>query len=68
MEWSVLDWNESAIGFYRAIGAVPMDAWTVYRLTGDALNRLANGEEHAKSTKTVLTTKDMKGTKKREHK
>ena len=47
MEWSVLDWNEPAIGFYRAIGAVPMDAWTVYRLTGDALNRVAaSGEGH----------------------
>jgi GNAT superfamily N-acetyltransferase len=41
MEWSVLDWNTPAIGFYRAIGAVPMDEWTVYRLTGDALKRLA---------------------------
>ena len=41
MEWSVLDWNEPAIGFYHAIGAVPMDAWTVYRLTGDALHQLA---------------------------
>jgi GNAT superfamily N-acetyltransferase len=41
MEWSVLDWNEPAIGFYRSIGAVPMHEWTVYRLTGDALNRLA---------------------------
>lgn len=40
-EWSVLDWNESAIGFYRALGAVPMDGWTVFRLTGDALDRLA---------------------------
>jgi hypothetical protein len=35
-----LDWNEPAIGFYRAIGAVPMDGWTVYRLTGDALQQL----------------------------
>lgn len=41
MEWSVLDWNESAIGFYRAMGAVPMDDWTVFRLTGAALERLA---------------------------
>ncbi len=46
MEWSVLDWNKPAIGFYRAIGAVPMDDWTVYRLTGDALNRVASGEGH----------------------
>jgi ribosomal protein S18 acetylase RimI-like enzyme len=36
-EWSVLDWNEPAIGFYRALGAVAMDEWTVHRLTGPAL-------------------------------
>lgn len=42
MEWSVLDWNESAIGFYRAVGAVPMNDWRIFRLTGDALHRLAN--------------------------
>jgi len=41
MEWSVLDWNDPAIGFYRSIGARPMDEWTVYRLTGDALRRVA---------------------------
>jgi GNAT superfamily N-acetyltransferase len=41
MEWSVLNWNEPAIGFYRRIGAKPMDEWTVYRLTGDDLRRLA---------------------------
>ena len=41
LEWSVLDWNEPAIGFYRKLGAVPMDAWTVFRVTGDALPRLA---------------------------
>jgi len=41
MEWSVLDWNEPAIGFYRSIGAVAMTEWTVQRLTGDALDRLA---------------------------
>ena len=40
-EWSVLDWNEPAIGFYRRLGAVPMDGWTVYRLTGDALRSMA---------------------------
>ncbi len=43
VEWSVLDWNTPAIDFYRAIGAVPMDEWTVYRLTGDALTSLAAG-------------------------
>lgn len=41
MEWSVLDWNEPAIGFYQRIGARPMDEWTVYRLSGDALRRVA---------------------------
>jgi GNAT superfamily N-acetyltransferase len=40
-EWSVLDWNEPSIGFYRSIGAVGMDEWTVQRLSGDALARLA---------------------------
>lgn len=40
-EWSVLDWNAPAIGFYRRIGAVGMDEWTVQRLTGDALHALA---------------------------
>jgi GNAT superfamily N-acetyltransferase len=40
-EWAVLDWNESAIGFYRGLGAVPMHDWTVMRLTGEALERLA---------------------------
>jgi GNAT superfamily N-acetyltransferase len=42
MEWAVLDWNESAIRFYQSIGAVPMGDWTTYRLTGDALDRLAD--------------------------
>ena len=41
MEWSVLDWNAQAIAVYRAIGAEPMDEWTVQRLSGDALQRLA---------------------------
>ena len=39
VEWSVLDWNEPAIGFYRSLGAVPMSEWTVFRLTGSALER-----------------------------
>lgn len=39
-EWSVLDWNEPAIGFYKSLGAVPMDEWTVHRLDGEALRRL----------------------------
>lgn len=41
MEWSVLDWNEPALAFYRALGAVPMSEWTVQRLTGAALRRAA---------------------------
>jgi GNAT superfamily N-acetyltransferase len=40
-EWAVLDWNEPAIGFYKSLGARPMDEWTVFRLDGDALTRLA---------------------------
>jgi GNAT superfamily N-acetyltransferase len=43
LEWWVLDWNEPAIGFYRRLGAVPMDEWTVHRVTGDALVDLAAG-------------------------
>ena len=40
LEWWVLDWNADAHGFYRQLGAVPMDEWTVWRLTGDALDTL----------------------------
>ncbi len=42
LEWSVLNWNESAIGFYQQLGAQPLDEWTVYRLTGPALLQVAN--------------------------
>ena len=41
MEWWCLDWNEPSIGFYRSLGAEAMDEWTVYRLSGDTLERLA---------------------------
>jgi GNAT superfamily N-acetyltransferase len=41
LEWSVLDWNEPAIRFYKALGAVPMEDWTVYRVMGEALDELA---------------------------
>lgn len=41
LEWSVLDWNQPAIDFYRRVGAVAMDEWTVYRLAGDALTAAA---------------------------
>ncbi len=42
LDWSVLDWNESAIRFYQSLGAVPMDEWTGYRLSGEALAALAS--------------------------
>lgn len=41
MEWAVLDWNDSAIQFYRKLGAQPMDEWTVFRLTGEGIAQLA---------------------------
>jgi len=41
LDWAVLDWNTPSIEFYRSLGAVPLDAWTGYRLTGEALTRLA---------------------------
>ena len=43
LEWWVLDWDEPSIGFYRKLGAVPMDDWTVYRVSGAALEDLASG-------------------------
>jgi GNAT superfamily N-acetyltransferase len=39
-EWQVLKWNEPSIGFYKSLGALPQDEWSVYRLTGEALNAL----------------------------
>jgi GNAT superfamily N-acetyltransferase len=44
LEWSVLDWNEPAVNFYKKIGAVPMHEWTVFRLTGENLARFAVSE------------------------
>ena len=41
LEWWVLDWNKPAIEFYKSLGAQPMDEWTVNRVTGDALDKLA---------------------------
>ncbi len=41
LEWRVLDWNEPAIGFYKALGAGPVEGWTVYRLAGESLDELA---------------------------
>lgn len=43
LEWVVLDWNEPAIRFYRRLGAESLDDWTIFRLAGDALTRLAEG-------------------------
>lgn len=42
-EWAVLDWNEPAIGFYKSLGAASMDEWTIYRVSGAALERMAGG-------------------------
>ncbi|WP_455351035.1 N-acetyltransferase family protein [Streptomyces sp. SYSU K217416] len=42
LEWSVLDWNEPSINFYRSLGAAPQDEWTVYRLTDEALAKLGS--------------------------
>lgn len=45
LEWAVLDWNEPSIRFYRNLGAVAMDEWTTYRVTGPALSALAQSNE-----------------------
>ena len=44
LEWSCLDWNKPSIDFYLSLGAMPMDQWTVYRLTGDTLRRMAGDQ------------------------
>ena len=49
LEWRVLDWNEPAIRFYRSIGAEPLEDWTVFRVTGDALRALA--QQNAQGTR-----------------
>lgn len=43
LEWSVLDWNEPSIGFYKKLGAVAKEEWSIFRITGEALSRLADG-------------------------
>lgn len=43
VEWSVLDWNEPSIKFYESLGAIPMEEWTIFRLTGVALAKVARG-------------------------
>jgi len=45
LEWAVLDWNEPSINFYKALGARPMHDWTVFRVTGESLDKLANEQE-----------------------
>ena len=50
MEWAVLDWNEPAIKFYRALGAKPMHEWTVFRLTRAEIARLADAADTAATT------------------
>jgi GNAT superfamily N-acetyltransferase len=50
MEWAVLDWNEPAIKFYRALGATPMHEWTVFRLTREEISNLANAADTAATT------------------
>ena len=42
LEWVCLDWNQPSIDFYLSLGAVPMDEWTIYRLTGTKLEEMAN--------------------------
>ena len=53
MEWAVLDWNEPAIKFYRALGAKPMDEWTVFRLTGEEISKLADAAGTAAATEQL---------------
>ena len=43
LQWAVLDWNAPSIAFYKSLGAMPMDEWTVYRLTGGPLDSLGSG-------------------------
>src|SRR6267154_949003 len=50
MEWAVLNWNEPAIKFYRALGAKPLDEWTVFRLTRDEIAKLADAADTAATT------------------
>lgn len=44
LEWCCLDWNQPSIDFYRSLGAVPMEDWTIYRLTGETLQAMAEAE------------------------
>lgn len=51
LEWACLDWNKPSIDFYLSLGAVPMDEWTVYRVSGDSLARLAGEAKATESAK-----------------
>ena len=59
MEWSVLNWNESAIRFFRSLGARPMDEWTVYRLTGDTLREVASRQKSVASSQSPVPGKNL---------
>ena len=59
MEWAVLDWNEPAIKFYRALGATPMHEWTVFRLTREEIGKLANaGHSITSTSRSTMKSKD----------
>jgi GNAT superfamily N-acetyltransferase len=45
IEWSVLNWNEPSIGFYKSLGAAPLEDWTVFRMTGEGLRKMAGGNK-----------------------
>ena len=57
LEWAVLDWNHPAIEFYRSVGAVAMDEWTVFRLTGDAFQKLATSARPGAGKPSPVTLK-----------
>jgi GNAT superfamily N-acetyltransferase len=50
LEWACLDWNKPSIDFYLSLGAKPMDEWTVYRVSGDALSQLTGEEAKTQTT------------------
>jgi GNAT superfamily N-acetyltransferase len=51
LEWNVLDWNEPALGFYRSLGALPLEEWTVHRLSGQTLRALADQRTAARKAR-----------------
>lgn len=60
LEWAVLDWNESAHRFYESLGAVPMQEWTVWRVSGDALPKLAQRSAPAKTSDQTVPDADRR--------